>query len=183
MKGNNNQLEKNTQFKGEITMKNKMSRVLKNEKGLTLIELLAVIVIIAIISAIAIPAIGNIIENSRYNAVKADATNVLNAANLYYTDNPQGESVVEGSAGASTTSITVKQLTDTKYLESSGKIPDDATVTLASPRKLNTTTKKITYSGTKEITFKDATLEIINADTQKGSAEKSKVIPKAATGG
>ncbi|KGR74038.1 hypothetical protein CD33_18750 [Ureibacillus sinduriensis BLB-1 = JCM 15800] len=63
-----------------------MKKRIKNEKGLTLIELLAVIVILAIIAAIAIPAIGNIIDNSRIKAVKADAANIINAANLYYTD-------------------------------------------------------------------------------------------------
>lgn len=57
-------------------------KLLKNEKGLTLIELLAVIVILAIISAIAVPAIGNIIENTRYNSAKADAVNVLNAKQI-----------------------------------------------------------------------------------------------------
>ena len=41
-----------------------------NKKGLTLIELLAVIVVIAIISLIAIPTIGNIIEGSRREAAK-----------------------------------------------------------------------------------------------------------------
>ena len=39
-----------------------MKKQLNNEKGLTLIELLAVIVILAIIAAIAVPAIGNIIR-------------------------------------------------------------------------------------------------------------------------
>lgn len=178
MKGTIIQFEKHTQPKGEITMKNKISKVLKNEKGLTLIELLAVIVILAIISAIAIPAIGNIIENSRYNAVKADAINVINAANLYYTDNPQGETAVGGSTGASTTSVSVKQLIDTKYLENSGKIPADATVTLASPRALTTTTANvIKYSGTKEVKFTSATIELINNNAIKGSVDGNKVIP------
>ena len=60
---------------------------IKNEKGLTLIELLAVIVILAIIAAIAIPAIGNIIENSRVKAAKSDAANIVSAAAIYFTEN------------------------------------------------------------------------------------------------
>ena len=58
-------------------------RYFKNQKGLTLIELLAVIVILGIIAAIAVPAIGNVIEKSRQDAVHADAVQVLNAAKLY----------------------------------------------------------------------------------------------------
>ena len=54
-------------------MKKFLQKRLKNEKGLTLVELLAVVVILGIIAAIAVPSIGNIIENSKYNAVKADA--------------------------------------------------------------------------------------------------------------
>ncbi len=42
-------------------MKKFLQKRLKNEKGLTLVELLAVIVILGIIAAIAIPSIGNII--------------------------------------------------------------------------------------------------------------------------
>ena len=61
-----------------------MKKQLNNEKGLTLIELLAVIVILAIIAAIAVPAIGNIITNSEDKALKADAQNVLAAAKLYF---------------------------------------------------------------------------------------------------
>ncbi|MDI2588251.1 prepilin-type N-terminal cleavage/methylation domain-containing protein [Psychrobacillus sp. NEAU-3TGS] len=64
----------------------KMRKLLKNEKGLTLIELLAVIVILAIVAAIAVPAIGNIIQNSRDKAVFADASTILSAAKLAMTD-------------------------------------------------------------------------------------------------
>lgn len=55
---------------------------LKDQRGLTLVELLAVIVILGIIAAIAIPSIGNIIAKSNYDAAKADALQILAAANM-----------------------------------------------------------------------------------------------------
>jgi type IV pilus assembly protein PilA len=60
-----------------------LKKFLKNDEGLTLVELLAVIVILGIIAAIAVPSIGNIIEKSRADAVKAEGLQVLNAAKLY----------------------------------------------------------------------------------------------------
>ncbi len=54
-----------------------------NNKGVTLIELLIVIVVMGIISAFAIPAVGSIIENTQLDAVYADAIAVENAAKLY----------------------------------------------------------------------------------------------------
>ena len=167
-------------------MKNKMSKVLKNEKGLTLIELLAVIVILAIVSAIAIPAIGNIIDNTRYNAVKADGINVLNAANLYFTDNQ------------SDTMVSVGELVGAGYMESPGKIPGtststpitaevasatDSTVAKVS-NKLQLTTYVIPYTGstTQTIKFTSATVDGINkASSKKGSDAGAKVITATGT--
>ena len=60
----------------------KRTKLLKNEKGLTLVELLAVIVILGIIAAIAVPAIGNIIDNTRKDAHVANAESLYNAARL-----------------------------------------------------------------------------------------------------
>lgn len=54
----------------------------RNEKGITLIELLAVIVILAIIAAIAVPAIGNMIENSKKDAIIANAMNMVEGTRL-----------------------------------------------------------------------------------------------------
>ena len=62
-------------------MKKRFS-VLKNEKGLTLIELLAVVVVLAIIAAIAIPAIGSIIAKQEDKAVLANASMILAGAKL-----------------------------------------------------------------------------------------------------
>ena len=59
-----------------------MKKFLKNQKGLTLVELLAVIVILGIIAAIAVPAIANIIDNSRKDAHVANAEALYDAARL-----------------------------------------------------------------------------------------------------
>ncbi|HEY4567474.1 MAG TPA: prepilin-type N-terminal cleavage/methylation domain-containing protein [Savagea sp.] len=59
---------------------------LKNQRGLTLIELLAVIVILAIIAAIAAVAIGNVIQNSKDKAILSDAVAMLEGAKIAHMD-------------------------------------------------------------------------------------------------
>lgn len=117
---------------GGCQMFKTLKKRVKNEKGLTLIELLAVVVILAIIAAIAIPAIGNIIENNRAKALVSDAINVMNAANIYFTENSDQETV------------TAKDLKDKKYLESVGKL--DATKTTVT--HVTSGANTITASGT-----------------------------------
>lgn len=55
----------------------------RNKKGLTLIELLAVVLIIGIIAAIAVPAVSNAIEKSKTNADLANQRLILDAGNRY----------------------------------------------------------------------------------------------------
>ena len=57
--------------------------MIKNNKGVTLVELLIVIVVMGIIAAFAIPAVGTIIDNTQQDAIVADAIAIENAANLY----------------------------------------------------------------------------------------------------
>ena len=64
----------------------KFNKLFKNQKGMTLIELLAVIVILGIVAAIAVPAIGNIINNSRDKAILSDASSILAGAKIAMTD-------------------------------------------------------------------------------------------------
>src|SRR5690625_1575413 len=63
-------------------MKKWMKR-LKNERGLTLVELLAVVVILGIIGTIAFVSIGNVIDNSKKDAHIANAQQLISAAKLY----------------------------------------------------------------------------------------------------
>ena len=106
-------------------MKKYLQKKLNNEKGMTLIELLAVIVIIAIIAAIAIPAISNIIENSRVGAIKSDALSVIQAAELAKTDT----AITLGTAGQ----VTVGELKANGFLDDAGSFDavDTAYVTLS----------------------------------------------------
>lgn len=62
----------------------------EGQKGFTLIELLAVIVILGIIAVIAIPLIGNIINNSRQDSNLATARQVYDAARLYIIGEENG---------------------------------------------------------------------------------------------
>lgn len=160
------------QQNGGFNMFKTIKKQLKNEKGLTLIELLAVIVILAIIAAIAIPAIGNIITNSKYNAVKSDAINIINAAQLYYLDNPDGET---GENGLNTKdSITVTQLKELDYLDNAGhfgEASDAASVSNKTPSAL--TSDKIIFTTGKDVKFTNATIEDINKDSEKGSKLES----------
>lgn len=97
---------------------NKMSRMLKDERGMTLVELLATVVILAIIAAIGVTAIGRVIQNSREDAGVANVQQAMNAAKLYQAT----ESGVESGK-----TFTLEDVTNGGYL-------DTATGTWADPK-------------------------------------------------
>lgn len=76
---------KNSNEMKEGSLMKKLLKKRLNQKGLTLIELLAVIVILAIIAAIAIPAISGLINNQRDRAILADAQTIISSAKLAHT--------------------------------------------------------------------------------------------------
>jgi len=72
----------------EVKKENRVKALLKDENGLSLVELLAVVVILVIISGIGVLGIGRIIQNSREDARVADIQQAFNAAVLYRSSNP-----------------------------------------------------------------------------------------------
>lgn len=64
-------------------------RLIRSQKGMTLVELLAVIVILGIIAAVAVPMVSNIIQDSKDKATVNEALNIIYAAKLAYTYNSE----------------------------------------------------------------------------------------------
>lgn len=71
----------------EETTDNRLNKLLKDERGLSLVELLAVVVILAIIAGIGVIAIGNVIQNAREDAAVSDIQQAFSAAVLYQSTN------------------------------------------------------------------------------------------------
>ncbi len=67
-----------------------MTHSLRSKKGVTLVELLAVIVILGIIAAIAVPTIGGLITRQRANAAEATYVSIEEQARLYAIDDADG---------------------------------------------------------------------------------------------
>lgn len=100
---------------------NKFIRKIKQEKGFTLVELLAVIAILGIIVAIAVPSIGKVVDNSKEDAHEANVQLFENAARLA---DVSGLAIPSGQDGYSLSDlegagylndIPVNPLTDAEY--------------------------------------------------------------------
>ncbi len=115
----NEMVMENKQFEGFKAQKMSFREVMRNEKGLTLIELLAVIVIIAIIAAIAIPSIGSILEKTRLNAHRSNAHMAIDAARLYVAN--EGVTLAGGTA----INLSLTDLNKAGYLELIPKDPSN----------------------------------------------------------
>ncbi|GGD03506.1 prepilin-type N-terminal cleavage/methylation domain-containing protein [Pontibacillus salipaludis] len=86
----------------------------KDEKGFTLVELLAVIVILGIIAAIAIPSIANVVENGKKDSVLRTAEQAVESYRLMYTAEPSNEVFTDATNGMD---VSLSELSSNGYLE------------------------------------------------------------------
>jgi len=111
--------------------------MLKNKKGFTLVELLAVIVILAIILAIAVPGISGIINSAKKGSFESDVKMIITGIEY---------SVLESSVD---TSVTVPAVGDIlANLDDYGADPTNYTA--ASITSMNPITVTITSASTSE---------------------------------
>ncbi|NMA14813.1 MAG: type II secretion system major pseudopilin GspG [Clostridia bacterium] len=63
-----------------------LRKIMKSDKGFTLIELMVVVIILGILAAVAIPRFTGRTEKAKENAAYADLKAISNALELYYFD-------------------------------------------------------------------------------------------------
>ena len=90
-----------------------------NNKGFTLIEVLAVIVILSILMAIMVPSVGNIMKKNKADNYQNLEDSIISAAKIYVSDNRY--KITVGSCTTTNTKVDVLSVNDQTL--SSGKLP------------------------------------------------------------
>jgi type IV pilus assembly protein PilA len=123
-----------------------MKKKLKDQRGLTLIELLAVVVILGIIAAIAVPSIGKVIDNTKDKAQIANANQLVDAAKLYVNSGYENAP----AADAATIDVTLAELQTQGLLDDIKDPKTDYNYSLLSKVTItkNATSKKLDYTVT-----------------------------------
>lgn len=142
---------------------NKKWRLTKNQRGMTLIELMAVVVILGILATVAGVAIVNASEKAKINADSATISVLKDAAQRYIMDDPTGtaETKMKDTANGGLT-ITVEQLISGLYLRdipvdsANGKFKElSIKVTTGASAKIEWTFSTATATGTPPVPADD----------------------------
>jgi len=105
-----------------------MRRVVRNEKGFTLVELLIVVIILGILAAVAIPQFGNSTDDAKLQTLNSNLSTLRAAVELYYQHHGEypGAMAVDGTTdltatwnAASSATAFADQLT--QYTDADGK--------------------------------------------------------------
>lgn len=153
------------------------AKQLKDERGLTLVELLVVVVILGIIAAIAVVAIGGIIENSKKDAMVADAKQMVSAAKLHTASNPVADTETLDFTESGDGLNYISALKD-PFNDDNSTAYSEATVDIENNNgkytyKVNLTSDETKYS------FVESGESVLNKD----ELEKPKSAPAENTGG
>ena len=88
-----------------------MKKMIRNEEGFTLVELLIVVIILGILAAVAIPQFGSSTDDAKLSTLRSSLGSMRNAVELYYHEHNTvypGE-VLETDGTTATTAVTCPQ--------------------------------------------------------------------------
>src|SRR5574344_2105588 len=95
--------------------------MIKNKKGFTLMELLAVIVILSVLILLAMPAVLRLMESARKNAFVTESNSIVKIAQTAYTDKSM-TSALPSSWCISLATLKTEGYTEKSFASNSGAI-------------------------------------------------------------
>lgn len=144
-----------------------------NNKGFTLVELLAVIIILSILTLIVTITVGTTINNSNKNLSETQIKNIENAAEAYYLK--EGMNDLDYSKESTKTCVNVSYLTENGYIDDIGMIEQDKDLSLGSVKityKSNEYTYEYQESVCSETDF-DTYCKLVSGDLETYGSQVS----------